>query len=88
MSKLVGSSAIGQPHQRPHQRDLFDLLLQEPLHELLAEEVTFVAGHRRQLADLFTDRTLLIERQRVARFVELITHRAHSRDLDIHVAVE
>ena len=79
MSKLVGSSAIGQPHQRPHQRDLFDLL---------AEEVTFVAGHRRQLADLFTDRTLLIERQRVARFVELITHRAHSRDLDIHVAVE
>ena len=39
---------------------------------------------------LIGDRAFLIERQRqrVARFVELIPHRVDTRDLDVHVAVE
>ncbi len=86
----MAPAALGHPNQGPHQAHLFDLFFEEPLHELLAEEVTLVAGHRRQLADLFGDRAFLIQRQRqrVVWFVELIAHRTHTRDLDVHIAIE
>ena len=73
-----------------HQRHLFDLFLEEPLHELLAEVVALVARDRRQPADLVGDSTFLFEgqRQRFAWSVELVAHRVRARDLNAEVAVE
>ena len=86
----VGAGTIGDPDKRRHQGHLFDLLLQEPLHELLAEVIALVAGHCREPADLLGDRAFLVERQRqrIARFVELIAHRVNSRDVDADIAIE
>ena len=42
--------------QRGHRGDLLDLLLEEPLHELLAEVVALVAGGPRERLDLLGDR--------------------------------
>ena len=46
----VCPGAVCDPDERGHQRHLLDLLLEEPLHELLAEVVALVAGHRGQPA--------------------------------------
>ena len=76
--------------RRRHPRDLFDLFGEEPLHELLAEVVTLVAGDACQPADLLGHRALLLEchRQCVARCGERVAHCVHAGNLDVHVAVE
>jgi hypothetical protein len=58
--------------------------------KLLTEEVTLVAGHRRELADLLGNRAFLIQRQRerIVWLAELIAHRTHTRDLDVDIAIE
>src|SRR6266545_2562992 len=57
------TDALGDLQQLGHRRDLLDLFLQEPLHELLAEVVALVARDLEEIADLPADRLLLIERE-------------------------
>ncbi|EUA56791.1 hypothetical protein I553_8845 [Mycobacterium xenopi 4042] len=80
----------GHPQQRGHQRHLLDLFAEEPLHELLAEVVAFVAGRGGQPADLLGDGTLLVkrQRQRLCRGVEPVADGAHTGDFDTEIAVE
>jgi len=46
-----------------HRRDLLPLLLEEPVHELLGDEVALVTGRQRELLDLAGDPLLLVERE-------------------------
>ncbi len=86
----VVACALGDPHQRRHPRDLFDLFSEEPLHELLAEVVALVSRDAGQPGDLLGHRALLLERHResVARRVERVAHRVHAGNLDVHATVE
>ena len=88
--KQVGARAVGDTHQRCHRRDLFDLLLEEPLHELLAEVVTLLAGNTGEPADLFGDGALLAERkcERVPGGLEAVAHRINTGDLGVDIPVE
>ena len=86
----VGACALGDAHQRRHLRDLFDLFLEEPLHELLAEVVAFVAGGAGQPADLLGDRALQVECEAdgLTRRLEGVAYGIDGRDLGGHAAVD
>ena len=86
----VGARALADPNQRGHQGDLLDLLLEEPVHELLAEEVALVARDGGQPGDLLGDGALLIERQaqRLGRRGEGVAHGVGAGDLDLDVAID
>src|SRR5438105_917442 len=72
--RLAGQVLLGQQRVSPrpldhlqqagHARDLLHLLLDEPVHELLAGVVTQLARERGKPADLVADAALLFERQR------------------------
>ncbi len=59
----VALAALGDGLQGRHDGDLLDLLLDEPLHELLAEVVPGVPCGLREVDDLLGDRLLLLEGQ-------------------------
>src|SRR6478672_5715857 len=50
--------------ERRHRRDLLALLLQEPVHELLGDEIAGLARRDGELRDLGGDPLLLVERER------------------------
>jgi hypothetical protein len=54
---------LGDGEQVGHRRLLFDLLLEEPLDELLAEVVALLPSEREQLADLAAYLSFLVERE-------------------------
>src|SRR4051812_10188103 len=60
----VLARALHHAQEIGHRRDLLDLLLEEPQHELLGQEVALLARDAGQLADLVGDAALLLERQR------------------------
>ena len=55
--------ALDDVEQGGHRRDLLALLLEEPVHELLRDEVALLAGRQRELLDLAGDPLLLVERE-------------------------
>src|ERR671917_1238806 len=55
--------ALGDGQQVAHRGLLLDLLLEEPLHELLARVVARLAGDLEQLGDLDGHLALLLERE-------------------------
>src|SRR5215207_967332 len=59
--------AFDDPQQVGHRRDLLDLLLDEPLHELLGGVVVLLPGERGERVDLLAHALLLRERQRDGR---------------------
>ena len=63
-AQRVVTGALDDAQQRRHLGDLFELLLDEPLHELLAGEVAALARHAHEVGALIRDPPLLIERQR------------------------
>jgi hypothetical protein len=58
--------AVARHHreQVAHRGDLLDLLLDEPLHELLGGEVGLLAGDAQQRVDLLGDPLLLVQGER------------------------
>lgn len=58
----VAVAAVGDGLEGAHDRGLVDLLFEEPLHELLTQEVSLVARGLRQVDDLIGDGLLLRER--------------------------
>src|SRR5436190_15270889 len=60
----VGARPLDHGQQAGHAGDLLDLLLDEPLQELLAGVVAQLAGERGETADLLGHAPLLGERQR------------------------
>jgi hypothetical protein len=73
-----------------HRRDLFTLLLQEPVQELLADEVPFLPGELDQRDDLVGDPLLLLERERdgLLRRPEVGLRRLDAGDPNGFVGVE
>ena len=76
--------------QRRHRGDLLDLLLEVPLHELLAEVVALVAGGAGEQGDLVGDAPLLVEHQLddVLDRLEVVADLVDAGDADLHVVVE
>ena len=60
----VVAVAGGHGQQVAHRGDLLDLLLDEPLHELLGGEVVLLPGDAQQTVDLLGDPLLLLQGQR------------------------
>src|SRR5829696_1890005 len=58
---------LDEPEQVAHAGDLLALLLEEPVQELLADELALVAREPCQLGDLRGDLPLLLERERDGR---------------------
>src|SRR6476646_9376150 len=58
----VLARALDDAQEVGHRRDLLDLLLDEPLHELLRRVVALLARDAGQRVDLLGDALLLLER--------------------------
>ena len=63
-SRSESPGPLHDREQRRHARDLLALLLQEPVQELLADEVVLLARELDEARDLLRDRLLLRERER------------------------
>src|SRR6185503_15360807 len=76
--------------QVAHRGDLLDLLLDEPLHELLGGEVGLLAGGPEQAADLVGHPLLLVEGERHRRdqVAERVPRRLDARNDHVAVGVE
>jgi hypothetical protein len=59
----VRPGMLDRAEEVAHRGDLLDLLLQEPLHELLAQVVALLARELRELGALLGDALLLLERE-------------------------
>ena len=86
----VVAGALDDPQERRHLGDFLDLLLDEPLHELLAREVAALARHAHEVGALIRDAPLLLERQRdrLGEAGERRLRRLDARDHDGLVRVE
>ena len=83
-------AALDDRQEVVHQRDLLDLLLEEPLEELLALEVVLRAGERRQLVELLGHLALLLERDphRLDDVGEAALRRRDAGDRHLRLGVE
>jgi hypothetical protein len=63
-AQRVVAGTLDDAQERRHLGDLFDLLLDEPLHELLARVVAVLAGDAHEIGALIRDPPLLLERER------------------------
>src|SRR5215207_7373202 len=86
----VVARALDDAQQVGHRRDLLDLLLDEPLHELLARVVARLARGRGETVDLVGHALLLLERERDGRddVRERRLRRRDARDRHRRVGVE
>ena len=82
--------ALDELQEVAHRRDLLALLLQEPVHRLLAHEVALLAGEPEQVRDLLGDALLLLEchAHRLDGVCEVGLRRLNARDRQGDVGVE
>ena len=87
--QVVGG-ALDDGEESGHARDLLALLLQEPIHELRADEVVLLTCERGEPDDLLGDGALLLEgeRDRSDRVRELVFRLGDCRDPDLLARVE
>ena len=83
----VVARALDDAQEVRHRRDLLDLLLDEPLHELLARVVALGAGAAGERVDLRGHAPLLVQRQRDGRDDVLEAHLRRGDAGDDHVGV-
>src|SRR5262245_10274376 len=86
----IVAAALDDGEELGHGRDLLALLLEEPVQELLADELPLLARLLHELDDLVGDPLLLLERERDRRdgVRERRLRRLDPRDHDLLVRIE
>src|SRR5581483_12147668 len=87
---LIRARTLGNPEQVAHRCYLFDLLADEPLHELLGGVVALFASCGRESVDLLGHASLLLERERdwPNHILEPHPWRHDTGDRDLAVRIE
>src|SRR5512133_1023683 len=87
--KQIVAGPLHDAQQLRHRGDLLPLLLEEPVQELLTDEIPLVAGERDKSGDLLGHTLLLLEGQldRFGRAPEVRTRRFDARNRDGQVGL-